>query len=62
MPKRDACGKIIDYTPQMLPGRTKEHYAAGQVFHAPDKLAELTALRAAIPKPCCRAEQISVCW
>lgn len=47
---RDACGKIVDYTPQMPPGRTKEHYAAGQVFHAPDKLAELTALRAAHPE------------
>ncbi len=44
---REACGKIVDYTPRMPPGRGKEHEGAGQIFHAPETLAELIALRAA---------------
>ena len=46
---RDACTKIVDYSPGLPPGRTKEHAADGQTFHAPETLSELTALRAANP-------------
>jgi len=44
---REACGKIVDNTPRIPPGRGKEHEGAGQIFHAPETLAELIALRAA---------------
>ena len=44
-----ACDQIVDYTPQAPIGRTIEHAAAGQIFHAPGSLAELTELRAAHP-------------
>ncbi|MGB0630234.1 MAG: xanthine dehydrogenase small subunit [Alphaproteobacteria bacterium] len=46
---RDACEKIVDYTPRMPPGRAREHDAGGQIFHAPETLAELTTLRATHP-------------
>jgi xanthine dehydrogenase small subunit len=46
---RAACGSIVEYTPKPPVARSAEHAAAGQVFHAPETLAELTRLRAAYP-------------
>lgn len=46
---REACEKIVDYSPQPAPDRTAEHSGEGQIFHAPETLAELTRLRAAHP-------------
>ncbi len=46
---RAACGKIVDYTPKAAIVRSPEHATSGQVFHAPETLAELTRLRAEYP-------------
>jgi xanthine dehydrogenase small subunit len=46
---RDACAKIIDYSPKPPPARSAEQVLGGQTFHAPETLAELTGLRAAHP-------------
>ncbi len=46
---RAACGKIVDYTPKAAIVRSPEHATSGQVFHAPETLAELKRLRAEYP-------------
>jgi xanthine dehydrogenase small subunit len=46
---RDACGKVVDYTPQPAIDRASEHTTRDQVFHAPQTLSELMRLRAAHP-------------
>lgn len=46
---REVCDRIVDYTPQPAPDRSHVHESTGQVFHAPDTLKELTALRAEHP-------------
>lgn len=47
---REACGGMVDYTPQKAPERATEHATDGQTFHAPGSLADLTRLRAEHPE------------
>lgn len=46
---RAACGEIVEYALQPAIERASEHTGPGQVFYAPETLADLTALRAAHP-------------
>lgn len=46
---REACGRVVDYTPQPAPSRTPEHRSGRQSFYAPETLADLTRLRAENP-------------
>ena len=46
---REACAKIVDYTPALPAGHSTEHQVGSQAFHAPETLQDLTGLRARYP-------------